>query len=79
MTEMIVRCSKVLLSFSATTRQHSGVKFTNSMLIISIYDHDNVSCMSRNGLDAANTISPLMHDAANTISPSLLERGHQHD
>ena len=51
------------------------------MLIISrpIYDHDNVSCMSRNGLDAANTISPLMHDAANTISPPLLlGRGHQH-
>ena len=45
------------------------------MLIISIYDHDNVSCMSRNGLDAANTISPLMHDAANTIISLLLERG----
>ena len=45
------------------------------MLIISIYDHDNVSCMSRNGIDAANTISPLMHDAANTISPLFLETG----
>ena len=45
------------------------------MLIISIYDHYNVSCMSRNGLDAANTISPLMHDAANTVSPLLLEKG----